>query len=76
MENQELIQFGLLVKKRRLEQNLSQEQLALSCDLDRTYISSIERGKRNVGLLNIIKIAKALNVEPSQLLTFDGYLNG
>lgn len=63
----DLQKFGSTVKKLRQTLNLSQEQLAAECDLDRTYISGIERGQRNVGLRNIYKIAQALNVHPSML---------
>jgi len=47
---------------------MSQEQLADLADLDRTYISGIERGIRNVSLMNIVKIADALDINPSELL--------
>jgi transcriptional regulator with XRE-family HTH domain len=46
---------------------LSQEQLAERAGLHRTYVSSLERGQRNVGLDNIHAIAEALGVRPSQL---------
>lgn len=59
--------FGLRVKQLRLSKNISQEELGALSNLDRTYISGIERGKRNVSLINIIKIADALNVHPSEL---------
>lgn len=59
--------FGLRVKQLRLSKNISQEELGALSNLDRTYISGIERGKRNVSLLNIIKIADALNVHPREL---------
>jgi transcriptional regulator with XRE-family HTH domain len=48
---------------------LSQEALAERADLDRTYISGIERGIRNVSLINIVELARALNVSPSKLMT-------
>lgn len=67
----DLQKFGSTVKKLRQALNLSQEQLAAECDLDRTYISGIERGQRNVGLRNIYKIAQALNVHPSMLFIED-----
>jgi len=54
--------FGKRVRELRLKKNLSQEQLAHMCDLDRTYINSIENGKRNVSLKNIEKILKALDI--------------
>lgn len=56
------------VRRIRREQSLSQEDLAFRCDLDRTYISAVERCIWNVSLGNIGKIAAALNVEPWQLL--------
>ena len=59
--------FGLRVRELRRAQSLSQEALAERCGLDRTYISGIERGKRNVSLQNIEVIAKALGVTLSAL---------
>jgi len=64
------ILFGRRVRELRKELNLSQEEFADICDLDRTYISSLERGHRNVGLRNIEVIAKALDISLSQL--FEG----
>lgn len=65
-----LAAFGTHVKKLRLSNSLSQEQLALKADIDRTYISGIERGKRNVSVLNLFKIARALNIPATKLLDF------
>jgi len=59
--------FGSQVKKLRIEQGLSQEALALRADLDRTYIPSIEKGHRNVSILVVEKIARALGVKISSL---------
>ena len=70
MDEQVLCKFGLHIKALRKNKNLSQEQLASLSELDRTYISGIERGKRNVSLLNIIKISEALNLKASALLDF------
>ena len=62
--------FGNNLKKIRLEKGMSQENLAHLCELDRTYISGIERGKRNLSLINIFKIANALDIQPFNLLVF------
>lgn len=52
----------------RFEQGISQEELAFRCELDRTYISAVERCIWNVALSNIEKIADALKIEPWHLL--------
>ena len=62
--------FGKKVKLLRIEKGWSQEKLALSADLDRTYIPSIEKGERNVSITVIEKIAKALQIEIHNLLNF------
>lgn len=59
--------FGQVVRKLRLEQNISQEELADRCGLHRTYISDIELGKRNVSLENIERISISLNRSLSDL---------
>lgn len=60
--------FGNQIRALRQKANLSQEELAEACGLHRTYIGAIERGERNLSLLNIIILARALNVKPSFLL--------
>ena len=67
-----LSKFGARVRNARLALGLSQEKLALECGLDRTYISSVERGKRNVSLINIHKLARALEISPKELLVTEG----
>ena len=57
------------VKAARKALDLSQEALALETDIDRTYISGIERGKRNPSLTLIVKLAKRLRTTPGKLLT-------
>ena len=60
--------FGENMKFHRQEQRLSQEELADKCSLHRTYISSVERGERNISLENIVLISRALNITPVELL--------
>ena len=68
MENKEiLIRFGDRVRRLRKERNLSQEELSFRANLHRTYIGMIERAEKNITLVNIEKIAKALNVELKEL---------
>ena len=67
MSTPELIQFGFQLRSLRIERGLSQEQLGLIAGLDRTYISGIERGVRNVSLINIFRIATALEIATSEL---------
>ena len=58
----ELTAFGLALRTLRQRAQLTQEQLADICGLNRTYIGSVERGERNVGLLNIHVLGRALNI--------------
>lgn len=60
--------FGDHLRTLRQARELSQEALALACDLDRTYIGGIERGERNVSLINIHKIARALGITAQELM--------
>ncbi|MDO3388593.1 helix-turn-helix transcriptional regulator [Gilvimarinus sp. SDUM040013] len=68
MSDHLLVAIGQNLKAIRLRRNLSQESLASLADLDRTYISGVERGKRNVSIINLFKIAQALNVKASELI--------
>ena len=68
-QNKIKLAFGMKLRELRQENGLSQEALALACELDRTYIGGVERGERNVSLINIIKISEALNICPSQLFS-------
>jgi len=60
--------FGKLVKERRLALALSQEELGALSELDRTYISGIERGLRNLSLTAIVSISASLQMTSSELL--------
>lgn len=62
-----LRKFGDNVRALREAQGLSQERLAERADLDRTYISGVERGVRNLSLLSVVRIAKALKTSAAEL---------
>jgi transcriptional regulator with XRE-family HTH domain len=61
-------EFGERVRSLRAQKGFSQEELALACDLDRSYIGGVERGERNISLINIHKIAEALGIPARELL--------
>ena len=60
--------FGNRLRKLRVQRKLSQEKLAELADLHRNYVGGIERGERNVALVNIVKLAHALAVRPAKLI--------
>jgi transcriptional regulator with XRE-family HTH domain len=64
------VRFGHRVRELRHQTGLSQEAFADKCGLDRTYISGIERGRRNVALRSVERVAKALGISMSKL--FEG----
>lgn len=64
------IQFGHHVRQVRQAKGWSQEDLAERCNLDRTYIGGIERGERNISIVNIAKIAHALDLSLSEIMDF------
>lgn len=59
--------FGIAIKNLRNDCGISQEKLALQIDMDRTYLASVEAGKRNISINNIQKIADGLNISISDL---------
>ena len=65
--------FGIRLKTLRKEKGLSQEELALKSGLNRPYISAIEKGKRNVSLEVMEKLAGAIGIGIEELLKFDSY---
>lgn len=60
--------FGKVLKDLRLGSGYSQEKLALDCELDRTYISMLERGKRQPTLRTIFTLCEKLNCSPSEMM--------
>ncbi len=60
--------FGRRVRQLRLERRFSQEKLAELADLHRNYVGGVERGERNVSLVNIVKLAHGLSVRPTKLI--------
>jgi transcriptional regulator with XRE-family HTH domain len=60
--------FGRRLRQLRLERRLSQEKLAELADVHRNYVGGVERGERNVSLLNIVKLAHGLNVRTAKLV--------
>ena len=70
------VQFGrrLAVLRRRL--GWSQEQLSLESGVARSYLGGVERGQRNIALVNICRLAETMGVKPSALLDFAGEFDG
>lgn len=61
--------FGNRIRELRVQANLSQEKFALMIDMDRTYLASVENGKRNISLENIYKIANGFHITIEQLFS-------
>jgi transcriptional regulator with XRE-family HTH domain len=67
-KNTILVQFGRNIRSAREAKGLSQEELAFHAGLDRTYVGGVERGERNISLLNICRLAAALGADMSDLV--------
>jgi len=63
-----LLALGAAIRQARLEQKISQEELAHRSEIDRSYMSSIERGQQNPGIVSVLRIAQALEMPVSALL--------
>jgi len=70
MSDEILLSFGKKIRDLRIERGLSQEKLAELANFHRTYISLIERGQRNIGLKNIVTLAKVFDKSLDELLKF------
>ena len=62
----ELVQFGEAVRQQRKARGYSQEAFGDACGIDRSYMGGIERGEHNLALVNILKIIRALGLQPSE----------
>lgn len=60
--------FGERIRTLRRQAGWSQEELAAACGLHRTYVGAVERGERNVSLVNIVRLARALRSKPADLI--------
>ena len=67
--NTALVGLGVAIRAARKAKGLSQEALAELADIDRSYMGGIERGEHNLAIINLIKIANALGVKTSDLLS-------
>jgi transcriptional regulator with XRE-family HTH domain len=65
---EELVAIGAAIRARRRTRGISQEQLAYMAEIDRSHMGKIERGERNVSVLNLIRICTALQTRASELL--------
>ena len=63
-----MVALGWVIRNRRIEIGLTQEAFAQKAKLHRTYVGSVERGVRNIALINLIRISKALELTPQELL--------
>ena len=70
-DDSSLVKFGKRVRTLRLEQGLSQEELAYRCGFYRTYVGMVERAERSITLYNISKIAKGLNITLKELFDYE-----
>lgn len=59
--------LGEIIRAKRKQMGLSQEAFASFCGVHRTYMGAVERGERNISLMNIIRITDALKLQPSEL---------
>jgi transcriptional regulator with XRE-family HTH domain len=67
-----LKQIGINIKQQRKKEDISQESLALKCEIDRAYMGRVERGEINISVLKLKKIADVLNIQTSDLLKKNG----
>jgi transcriptional regulator with XRE-family HTH domain len=71
-KDHDLVRLGEAIRRRRLELSWSQEALADYAEIDRSHMGKIERGERNVTFMNILRIARAIECKPSELMADAG----
>tara|TARA_R110002050_G_scaffold76014_3_gene162623 strand:+ start:373 stop:606 length:234 start_codon:yes stop_codon:yes gene_type:complete len=64
----DLLRLGHVIREKRLQLELSQEDFAERCDLHRTYIGQLERGEKNLSFSNLLRVSVGLGTRPSELL--------
>jgi len=64
-----LVSLGVAIRRIRLARGLSQEDLALQSQIERSYMSSIERGMQNVGVMTLVRIGATLGVSVAELMS-------
>ncbi|RZI59970.1 MAG: XRE family transcriptional regulator [Pseudomonas sp.] len=64
-----LLALGAAIRSTRLEQGLAQEELAFRSQIERSYMSSIERGMQNVGVMTLVRLAKELEISLASLMS-------
>jgi transcriptional regulator with XRE-family HTH domain len=69
------LKIGLRIKNLRELASMSQKDLAYAANLDRSYIASVENGQRNISIVNIEKIANALNVTLKEFFNYEEFNN-
>lgn len=71
-QDAQLLALGSAIRRIRTSKNISQEKLALNAELDRSYVGRVERGDNNVAVLTLSRLAAALDVSMSELLSSAG----
>lgn len=69
------IKVGTRLRELRIKNNLTQQQLSMVADIDRTYISDVENGRRNISIETLETLIKGLNVSLAQFFNKDGFKN-
>jgi transcriptional regulator with XRE-family HTH domain len=70
-----MVEVGRRIKELRESKGISQKDLAYIADLDRSYIASIESGRRNVSIKNVVKITTALEISIKEFFNTDNFSN-